>query len=131
LFSLWSTTCKSVSSTSPSKPNYIFPLPRAFSYAFAAVVTPSNGALDPSRLCNVVVIAHVDHNKTTLMDRLLHQCSADIPHTSVPCTRTASSVSVASPSLLRSTTDLDLLRVGFVVYGKTWFYVLNCDSSFD
>lgn len=44
--------------------------------ATAAAVDP----LDPNRLRNVAVIAHVDHGKTTLMDRLLRQCGADIPH---------------------------------------------------
>ncbi|CAF2122316.1 unnamed protein product [Brassica napus] len=50
---------------------------RAFS---AATGAPPNSSLDPGRLRNVAVIAHVDHGKTTLMDRLLRQCGADIPH---------------------------------------------------
>ncbi|CAD5165542.1 unnamed protein product [Musa acuminata subsp. malaccensis] len=46
----------------------------------AAPPSPARTALDPSRIRNVAVIAHVDHGKTTLMDRLLRQCGADIPH---------------------------------------------------
>lgn len=59
-----------------------FPLVRSFSAASAAASAGGNldPSLDPSRLRNVAVIAHVDHGKTTLMDRLLRQCGADIPH---------------------------------------------------
>lgn len=93
LRSLWSSARKSISSSSnhssPSaalKPYLLSPrgasLSRSFSSApaSAAAATSPNSSLDPSRLRNVAVIAHVDHGKTTLMDRLLRQCGADIPH---------------------------------------------------
>ncbi|MCD7459232.1 hypothetical protein HAX54_040361 [Datura stramonium] len=85
LRSLWSTTRRSFSSSSHY--SHIKPLSyaRAFSAATAtapvgSAATAPGGALDPSRLRNVAVIAHVDHGKTTLMDRLLRQCGTDIPH---------------------------------------------------
>lgn len=83
LRSLWSSTRNTLSSSSsPSKPPYILsPLARTFSAATAASdATLQSSLLDPARLRNVAVIAHVDHGKTTLMDRLLRQCGADIPH---------------------------------------------------
>ncbi|XP_062153477.1 uncharacterized protein LOC133861698 [Alnus glutinosa] len=90
LRSLWSSTRKSVtssfSSTSPLRPRLTprapFLLSRAFSSAASAsaATAPTSSALDPSLIRNVAVIAHVDHGKTTLMDRLLRQCGADIPH---------------------------------------------------
>ncbi|KAG7022844.1 typA, partial [Cucurbita argyrosperma subsp. argyrosperma] len=87
---LWSSSRRSISSSSYHHKSHlitkssVFPnlLARAFSAATAtsaAGVAPSSD-LDPSRLRNVAVIAHVDHGKTTLMDRLLRQCGADIPH---------------------------------------------------
>lgn len=87
LRSLWSTGKRSLSSPSASSlhlKSYLSSA-RALSTAAnaaaaaAAAVSP-NSTLDPSRLRNVAVIAHVDHGKTTLMDRLLRQCGADIPH---------------------------------------------------
>ncbi|KAL9379912.1 hypothetical protein Peur_028394 [Populus x canadensis] len=74
LRSLWSTTRK------PFCPRATL-FPRFLSTASAtSATTAPNPSLDPSRLRNVAVIAHVDHGKTTLMDRLLRQCGADIPH---------------------------------------------------
>ncbi|WOG98703.1 hypothetical protein DCAR_0418047 [Daucus carota subsp. sativus] len=86
--SLWSSTRASLSSSHPppSSLKHSFyaratALTRAFSAApVASASTSSSPELDPSRLRNVAVIAHVDHGKTTLMDRLLRQCGADIPH---------------------------------------------------
>ncbi|XP_027346459.1 uncharacterized protein LOC113858159 isoform X2 [Abrus precatorius] len=82
LRSLWSSTRKSFSSSSaPLTPYRFFSRAFAAAPAAAAAAAASPGAsLDPSRLRNVAVIAHVDHGKTTLMDRLLRQCGADIPH---------------------------------------------------
>ncbi|XP_050206332.1 uncharacterized protein LOC126655959 isoform X1 [Mercurialis annua] len=88
--SLYSSTRKSISNFSTknryftSRTTAITPrVLSAASYATAAAAAtsaPINSSLDPSRLRNVAVIAHVDHGKTTLMDRLLRQCGADIPH---------------------------------------------------
>ncbi|KAJ4840946.1 hypothetical protein Tsubulata_023075 [Turnera subulata] len=90
LRSLWSSSTRKSSSYSYS---YSSPFPRAFTTRFPrtapfsssaatapAAAAPPNPSLDPARLRNVAVIAHVDHGKTTLMDRLLRQCGADIPH---------------------------------------------------
>ncbi|XP_043805478.1 50S ribosomal subunit assembly factor BipA isoform X4 [Manihot esculenta] len=89
LRSLFSSARKSVSSSSFYRCNHcqsspFFPratgITRAFSSAPATAAAAPSSSLDPSRLRNVAVIAHVDHGKTTLMDRLLRQCGADIPH---------------------------------------------------
>ncbi|XP_057460490.1 uncharacterized protein LOC130750990 [Actinidia eriantha] len=88
LRSIWSTTRKSLSSTSTPSVHSAALKTYACARAFSAAPAPASaadlaspgGALDPGRLRNVAVIAHVDHGKTTLMDRLLRQCGADIPH---------------------------------------------------
>ncbi|KAK4769821.1 hypothetical protein SAY87_030353 [Trapa incisa] len=85
LRSLFSTTKKSLS----TPPRFRLQEPgatrlwRPFSTSTATSAQDTvsiDPSLDPSRLRNVAVIAHVDHGKTTLMDRLLRQCGADIPH---------------------------------------------------
>ncbi|KAL9243773.1 hypothetical protein vseg_017621 [Gypsophila vaccaria] len=69
--------------TKSTKPYYASRTFRHYSAASAAAAAAAKiptSYLDPARLRNVAVIAHVDHGKTTLMDRLLRQCGADIPH---------------------------------------------------
>ncbi|KAJ8747485.1 hypothetical protein K2173_014362 [Erythroxylum novogranatense] len=95
LRTLWSSSRKSISSSSSSSSSSSYAtylsflrhptgsICRRFSTAAAAATSinkASDASLEPSRLRNVAVIAHVDHGKTTLMDRLLRQCGADIPH---------------------------------------------------
>ncbi|XP_047316323.1 50S ribosomal subunit assembly factor BipA [Impatiens glandulifera] len=89
LRSLWSTTKKSLSTSASRSCSFnqsFYGNPLAYSRALssaaasAAAGTAPSSSLDPTRLRNVAVIAHVDHGKTTLMDRLLRQCGADIPH---------------------------------------------------
>ncbi|KAG9446813.1 hypothetical protein H6P81_012941 [Aristolochia fimbriata] len=80
--SLWSTGRRSFASASALTTTLKRPqsLLRSFSAAAATAAADTRDLLDPSRLRNVAVIAHVDHGKTTLMDRLLRQCGADVPH---------------------------------------------------
>ncbi|KAK6919139.1 Translation elongation factor EFTu-like, domain 2 [Dillenia turbinata] len=83
LRSLLSTSTRKSLSTSTSRPPPVSLFSRSFSAAATATASSAAASLpslDPNRLRNVAVIAHVDHGKTTLMDRLLRQCGADIPH---------------------------------------------------
>ncbi|KAK1269461.1 hypothetical protein QJS04_geneDACA008247 [Acorus gramineus] len=81
LHALRSATRRALTALPPS--NRCLPL-HVRRFSSSASAAPASSAaftyLDPNRLRNVAVIAHVDHGKTTLMDRLLRTCGSDIPH---------------------------------------------------
>eukprot|EP00249_Psilotum_nudum_P022715 c28620_g1_i1 orf=1236-2924(-) len=62
-----------------SQANSCWPTKDVLRRRFSVAAAPSEQGevvVDPASIRNVAVIAHVDHGKTTLMDRLLRQCGA-------------------------------------------------------
>jgi translation elongation factor EF-G len=70
-----------------------------------------NKVVSPSSIRNVAIIAHVDHGKTTLLDRILRQCGANVPRE-------------------RAMDSIALERErGITIASKVCMYVQNCSKN--
>lgn len=70
-----------------------------------------NNVVSPSSIRNVAIIAHVDHGKTTLLDRILRQCGANVPRE-------------------RAMDSIALERErGITIASKVCMYVQNCRKN--